>query len=429
MIFGYLGLLLIVLFISKNKFGKWINIVSMFTGIWVIIAALSTFGIYDLRKPSNYIHWMSMTFILTTDIVMLLTMRGKKWRSFNQSKDNPNGGLIKSGVHFIQVVSLFLISILLFRSLQILLKTGSISAVRSEFYGEDYSGQYIFNFLFRQVPTGMIEGLIIYYTYVAFAYRKPRQLLYAVINVMIVTITSGGRYEIILFVLIIGMTFLIAGERIQHDALEWLRKYKRILFFLVTALSIVAVYITLRARNGGILKGLISYSSGSLSFLDYIMENPRLFGLNERLHGYMTFGAILEPIVLFLKFIGVTTVKTPSWYFNYHCQPFYNIATGAVRLYFNNNTSILYFLFYDFGFAGTIFGGIWMGGLISFFHNRMIKNDLRSSLLYIYFGSILLLTPMYYKFFNCNAIFTIFALYVCSMKIRIVIRRKAGKLL
>ena len=422
-VLAYIAIALIIIPISKNKFGKWVNIVSIFTGSWIAVLLVSMLGMYDLRKPSAFIHYLSIMFILSSCITMLVAMRGKRAgiRVQTNYDSEKHDNLVTSGVQLIQIISLILISILFFRSLRILFRTGSISAVRSAFYGEEYSGQYVFSFLFRQVPTGMIEGLIIYYTYIAFAYQKPKKMLASVFNVLIVTITSGGRYEIILFILITVMVLLIGGAHVRNYTLSWVRNNKRLLFTLLSILVIVAIYITLTARNGGFFKGIISYSAGSLSFLDYIFEHPNSFGLDERLHGYMTFGAIIEPIVLFLKYIGVTSIKTPSWYFNYHCQPFFNIATGGSRLYFNNNTSILFFLYYDFGAIGAVVGGIWMGALMSCFHNKMVKNNLLSSLLYIYFGSILLLTPMYYKFFNCNAIFTLIALYVCSRQVRIVL--------
>lgn len=424
----YILTFIIVLFASKRKFGKLINIASSFTLAWIVIAITSTFGIYDLRKPSDSIHILCIAFIITTDIIMLLFMKGKLLVSGEDTASTNKSHNIKSidcaGARLIQIIALLLMSILLFKAIRILATTGSISAVRSSFYGEEYSGKYIFNFVCRQVPTGFMEGLIIYYTYIAFAFRSPKCLINAVFNVLVVTITSGGRYEIILFILILFMTFLISSKQIKSDSKEWIGKYKRIIGALLSGLVVLAIYITLKARNGGVLKGIVSYSSGSLSFLDLIFENPEKFGLNERLHGYMTFGALVEPIMLFLKFIGVTTAKTPSWYFNYHCQPFYNITTGANRLYFNNNTSILYFLFYDFGSLGAVIGGIWMGGLMSRFHNRMIRNSILSSLMYIYFGSILLLTPMYYKFFNCNAIFSLLALFVCAKKHKVILDRE-----
>lgn len=427
----YLAIMVVVTFVSKKKIGKTVNIISLFTFVWVAIAVTSTLGFYDLRKPSSNIHFLSILYIITADIIMLLFMHGNKLTDSDVTeKTNADRHFQRIdciGARTLQIIALMLMSILFYRAVHILLNTGSISAVRSAFYGEDYSGKYIFNFLCRQVPTGIMEALIIYYTYIAFAFYSPKYLMNAVFNVLVVTVTSGGRYEIILFILVLLMNFLIGSVQMKNENDGWKRKYKRIISRLLICLVVVAVYITLKARNGGILKGIVSYSAGSLSFLDLIFENPEQFGLTERLNGYMTFGALIEPVMLFLKFIGVTSAKTPSWYFNYHCQPFYNITTGVNRLYFNNNTSVLYFLYYDFGSIGAVIGGIWLGGIISRLHNRMIKDDILSSIMYIYFGSILLLTPMYYKFFNCNAVFSVMALYWCAKRYRILPVREGKK--
>lgn len=350
---AYVLIFVFTIICVKNKFGNYFNFINVFVGFWALCGFISTLGLYDLIKPSNQIHILCIMFILTMDVVMLNFMHSKNQIHKNNVEidDLELGNL----PNIMQIISFLLISVIFFRALSSVF-SGGFSAVRSSFYSSDYSGKYMFNLLCRQAPIGMIEGLIIYYTYASFAYKKPKYLINAVLNVLVVTIASGGRYEVVFFVLAVLMTLIISGNAIEQEALHWAKKYKKYVFTIAGAVIAVGIYITLSARNGGVIKGLISYSSGSLSFLDIIMRHPNSFGLNSKLYGYMTFSVITEPIVLLMKFCGLTTVKAPSWFFNTYCQPFYNISTGTTPLYFNNNTSIIYFLYSDFGWIGTIIG-------------------------------------------------------------------------
>ena len=133
----------------------------------------------------------------------------------------------------------------------------------------------------------------------------------------------------------------------------------------------------------------------------------------------MTFSVITEPVILILKQLGLTLAKTPSWYFNIHCQPFYNIAINGNPLYFNNNTSIIYFLYYDFGRLGSLIGAWVMGGLISYVYNKAKETSTFFNVLYIYIAVGLLLTVMYYRFFGVKALFVILSLWLCCVRIKI----------
>ena len=191
---------------------------------------------------------------------------------------------------------------------------------------------------------------------------------------------------------------------------------------IFAVLVIIVITIT---RGQVILKSIVAYFAGSFSFLDYILSNPSAFELDKRLHGYLFFGGIIEPVVLFLKVIGLTNLKVPQWYFNIYCQQFYRITTGGPAIYINNNTTILYYLLRDFGVFGIIAGAVLLGLLLSFLYNRLDRDNDFIKLCYIYFANIMFNTVMTYQFFGTNPFFVIITLYICSRnkKIKLVFNK------
>lgn len=416
MISVYIFVSLVFLFLSKKKFGTIFNIVSIFTFSWTVVSCLACLDMFGLRQPSFFVHCQILIFTINVNIVMLLSMKVNKQQDIQSPSIDRTLNL---KVLTLQFLAISLSSVLLLQGVKVLLSTGDFAVLRASFYSIEYADQHLFNLFCRQLPLAIMEGLIIFYTYSAFIQQKLKYLLLACCNVLCVVLVSGGRYEILFFVLVVIMTFINNGGEMTKKTRIWIKKYKRWVIGLALLLLVPGIIITIQARSGSVFNELIIYSSGSLSFLDYIFSRPDLFEIDNRLYGYMTFSVITEPVILILKQLGLTLAKTPSWYFNIHCQPFYNIAINGNPLYFNNNTSILYFLYYDFGRLGSLIGAWVMGGLISYVYNKAKETSTFFNVLYIYIAVGLLLTVMYYRFFGVKALFVILSLWLCCVRIKI----------
>ena len=288
---------------SKSKFGKPFNISTVFTTIWCLFAMISSIGFYNMRKPSIFVHFLAICFVVITNITMLSFIKGN-----NKKKETNND--IKQPKHYgaslIQILTILLCLPLFSKAFFILISTGNLSAVRSSFYDSQYADMYFFNLIFRQAPTGMIDGLIVYYVYQSFHIRQPRYVLFAGVNATINTLFTGGRYALMTVIYAIVLVFAIEKEEVSSYAYSWIKKYKRVIRKVLFAIAGGLVIITLINRSGGLMKNIITYSAGSLSFLDLIFANPYRFGLEEHLYGYMTFGAFIEPFVLTMKFLGLS---------------------------------------------------------------------------------------------------------------------------
>lgn len=380
--------------------GKLVNIVSVFALLWCTTGFLSGIEASGLRTPSLTVHFYAWFFILVVSLIILRFYRKQSLGEDILSFDN-------TSVWILQIVSYLLYAYTFVTSLIIFLNTEDFEAVR-ELYYHTTSINYYLTLLFRIIPSGLMDGLIIYYVYRTFATGKFVYLIYASLNVLLLTFSAGGRYAIMLLFFCTCICF------ISQNYIK--KRLKNYLFFGLIALLLFVEFITLK-RGQSVGNTLLTYFSGSLSFLDYIIENPFDFGLNEQTHGYLTFGAIIEPFVLLLKVLGLTKLETPSYEFDQYCQEYYNISTTGDALYFNNNTTILYYFIRDFGEIGVIIGAILISLIIVIFMRRR-KKTVFSDLVWIYFGVVLFESVFTYQFFGSNVIFTFIAFYFLSNNCR-----------
>ncbi|WP_154886891.1 oligosaccharide repeat unit polymerase [Longibaculum muris] len=407
---GYIILFSIELLLSINKFHKIINIVSIFTGIWCVFGAVSSLGLYDLRIPNGIVHVYAWLFVFIVDSIILTFMTNKKM----DIERNTNLALSNNHRAFkIQLFSLILIVPMVLKVVSILLSSGSLSTIRQMYFsGNNFSSMYL-DMLFRIIPMSLLNALIIYFVYFSFETKKRKYLYYSLFNTILVTIINGGRYAIILLLYSIIIMWITGNVDVSKTFIDtrYKKKIKKITMILVA----IMILVTIR-RGQELLKNIVIYFSGSLSYLDYILENAPQFALNQRLHGYLTFAAFIEPVVLLLKFCGLTTAKVPSYEFNMYCQGFHDIGNGNITVLFNANTSIIYYFLRDFGWIGIIIGAIFISLIIVKAYNKWQSGNRFYGMVFIYLVNILFNSLMTYQLVGVGPFFAILALYFITQR-------------
>lgn len=410
-------LLYILLYIfAYNKFHRKLNVVSIFSAIWFIFGALSCLGLYGLRKPSFMVHFYVCIFVMCVDAMFFL---------FATKRSVTLGNIVNSvaisgkRVRIIQIVTIVLMLPLVVRTVGLYLMSNEVAYIRQMYYsGTTFSSMYQ-DLLFRIVPMGCLNALIIYYTLYSFETKKYQYLIYGMLNAIFVTLINGGRYVLILFLYSVVLLWVSGKIRIRNS--QFVKRYKkriRNIGIVVVAILCITTFI----RGQAVLKNIYIYFSGSLSFFDYILENPSKFALDRPLYGYFTFGAILEPIILILKVLGLTTVKVPSYEFNIYCQSFYDIGTTGNRVLFNANTSVLYYFLRDFGTIGIIIGAIFIGAITVKAYNKWQKGSRFWGLCFIYLANVLFNSLMTYQFFGPTPFFIMLTFWFLTQK-KIVLKK------
>lgn len=422
----YIILFLITGGLSYIKFKTYMNLVSIFTGLWCFFGILSTFGMYGMRIPVLQVHLYACLFVFLVDIIILMFCRKhtksemcshKEFETVTtQDKDS------KGYATFIQVVALIFYIPMIVNSIQAFLESGFVG-IRNSYFGAEYESRYLFSLLCKTMPASFMTGLIVHYIYSAFETRRWKFFVYAFLNAILLMLVNGGRYALMQVLLSAVVLMVMRGRSVQKaDRQE--QVFKRKIKKGIVAIALVMFMVTI-FREQEIFKNIVVYFSGSFSFLDYILDNPADFGLTDNLNGYLTFGCVTEPIVLGLKVLGLTAMKTPSYLFNIVGQNFYDIGSGSTTLLFNNNTTALYYFLRDFGVWGIIIGGIFLASLVVYSYNKWNSGSRFHALIYVYMAVILLNSIMTYQLFGCNPFFVVVALHFCckKAKIRIVWRR------
>lgn len=409
----YSSLFVFILIISYYKFHNIFNIVSIFSFIWFFFGIISSLGVTGYRVPSLEVYMYSLVFVLIVDSILLATI--SKETNVNLSlipRDSSPHNNNQSG--YVHSIVILLIIPMMIKSLRILFNTHSFTEVRLAFFGGDNFASPLADLVFRQLPMGMLQGLIIYYVYRSFETKKPAYLVLALIDTLIVSFVGGGRYAIMLFV--VSIIVLLLNDRSILSNVAIIKKYMRTIRIITIIVGLLLLFLSVN-RGQNIVKSALGYYSGSLSFLDYILSNKYQFALNERLFGYLTFGFILEPVVLLLKVIGITTAKVPSYYFNIYCQNFYNIGDGQNIKMFNNNTTILYYFLKDFGVLGILIGAVLISFLIVFLYNNWVNNHKPLfGMMYIFMCDVLFNSLMTNQLFKSTPLFIFLVLYLCTRK-------------
>ena len=161
-IFVYTILLILFSFASYCKYNRFLNIISVFTVIWCVFGSISALGLYGLRPPKLFIHLLAWVFISIVDVFSLLCVHKEScYRDFKIVK-------YPKRIALLQLISIILLLPTVLSSIQVLISTGSITQVRSEYFSVDsgYSNIF-FSLLFGAIPKGMLGALIVYYIYVS----------------------------------------------------------------------------------------------------------------------------------------------------------------------------------------------------------------------------------------------------------------------
>lgn len=402
----YLFLLSVLILLAYNKFHSFFNFVSVFSGIWFIFGIISCLGMYGMRKPSLTTHICVWLFVVSVSCLFLMFCKNESRALKDISHLSVRNGKTMCILTYILLLPLFI------KILNKYIQTGNFSEVRLYYFSGTVFNSMIQDMLLRTFPIGMLEALVIYYVFLSFDKHQHKLLLYAVFNSLLITFINGGRYGIML--LIYSIVILLMTNNFKINKLTIIRKYKKRIRN-IAVLSTGIMFLITAIRGQAVLKSIVMYFSGSLSYLDYIISNPSIFALDKPTNGYLTFGVVTEPIVLIMKTMGLTSIKVPSYEFNIYCQQYYNIGTGTKEVLINANTSIIYYFLRDFGILGIFIGAIFVSSATIYaYNNWKSRGNKFYGMIFVYMCYTLFNSLMTYQFFGTMPLFIFFTLYLLN---------------
>lgn len=390
--------ILVLYFVKKystKKYGYISNVNFIVTLIWVVFAVISIFNPLDLRQPDTLVYYYSLVFLISYNVFCLT--RNIPFKSYNVSEyDNAKLKIINRRIVLVEMLALLVYSPLLLLSISAFL-AGRGDEVRMSIY---FGGEA--TFFTRNIPNAILTTIMIISLYLYFRNNSKIHLVNSLLLVGLLSIASAGRGEMFCFISL--YLFLVLLHR------RYGLKVSRIpLYLAIAAISVMTVSV----RGGDIYRSMVTYFSGSFSFLDYILDHPVDYGLDEYHYGIITLSPITEPLIYILKALHLTAEKIPSYWLNLYVQTFVDIGGGHEAM-FNNNTTILLPFILDGGIVGIIFGGIFTAFLTMKSYNYFIKGNAIGGVFFLYvMNSMFMSTISYQGFMSVTPFVALLIIYIC----------------
>lgn len=397
--------LIIVISVSTTyiKFNTILKPNVLITSIWAILASLSALGLNGFNKPGIYTHLYCISFIGIFNIVyLILTNRNSMKKICISEIENSYRYKL---IYILNFLSWIYMIPILFNALHIISNYGFLAIREYTFTTSDVLVNASQKFISQIIIKSIFQSTVLLAMVNIALNRKTRLLtLISVINVAIYTVTFGGRFEI----LQILVYYILANILLKK--IKFTKKKKKIslafIFITVVGMSI----ITAARGSGNFFNSIYTYYVTPFVFLDYIINNPDIFHLNNYLFGSATFGFISEPITLILKVLFNADLDIASYYINICSQPFYNLGSGK---YFNALTTAIYPFIRDFGYIGIILGGGFLATLISTFENKFGKTKkILYYCLYIFLTYVAINSVLIYELLSYGSTFVIFFIWL-----------------
>lgn len=406
--FIYVIILSVVYFITKRKYKTVFKLNFFYTALWCFCGITSMYNRLNLLKPRLSIHIMIIISIILFNIIYFSSIRKNIKVDFSHvDLDNK---INKKIIYVINFVAILFISIHIISATKLIISNGfDLGLIRDEVYVSITKNSNNYEQLItRVIPTGVFS-VVSLIAAVYLVLGKKDYLYLALMDIVIGTITFGGRNFILNFIL-----YYVSACSILNTKMKIKIKKRYVI------IGILILWITTSIRTGSILgfmDNIIMYLSGSLSFLEYILSNPIEYGLNDGLmYGYMTFAFILEPIILVLKSLFGISAKVPSYYFNNYVQNFVNISDTGISLY-NNNTTMFFNFIKDFGIYGVYISVIFLVTFIVNMEKKFYRNNNIRNLFYlIYLYTIIFTSSISYKLNGISSSLIFILLWIITLK-------------
>lgn len=376
----FINILLLSFFLSYVKSKSFLHPNTLYTLLWSGVSLISYFNFIDLKTPSKEVY----IYILISIVVFNLTFLSICKKSIQKNKMYLLEKIEDYEINYdliiaINVVFIIIMMPLFLRGIMKIITTGEFG-LRSEVLSIIGAGsgvkREISLFIRRTSFMGVLKATSII-TAVDMVRGRYKLLKVCLLGQIMYIIIFGGRIVVMDFILAYIISYLLL-KNVRKNKIK-----KRYIAFVIIALIAIT---TLRGNNKyTLLESLVLYYTGSLSYLEIIISNPMAFGLDKLLYGKLTFGFLLEPIIIILNNIFMFNVKNPSFEFDRYAQNFVNIGGNGVSSYYNNNTTILYIFLRDFGVWGIVVGTFLLAMVIAFLQNKYIYKGNPKYLYFIVF--------------------------------------------
>lgn len=394
----YIVLIVCILFfligfvLEKDK----INALTVFAGLWGMIAFLASLELFDLKSASDNTY-IIFAIGISSFCIGYLYFRIFFTRSKTFADEQEKSCNLRKRIIYI----LFFITILLYlKDLFIVIKhitenNQSLAYIRalaqdknSELYTSRSGLESCIRMLFLQPFVLAIQPILA----VEFIDNRKKSKTLFILNIAILflrTITDGSRVIFIYFVMHIVLAYIyINKSKNKTVVFQKNRKVSKILIFFILTIGLIALYKTSVARSGSnTLKNVYYYYSMEPTMFEIwqeVVDSKDVYGYGRAsLNGY-----IFPAIYTIKNTFGIDSYPK-EWYNNIFLLIndtdliWQVIAKDNIKA--NAYVSIFFFLYLDGRYLGVVIGNIIYGAFLAYFYSKYSKNKNHKNLVCLLF--------------------------------------------
>ena len=316
LIFLFLNAVAAVCFFTLGfaRYGAFLNPITMFSGLWAVVAFGANLGLYDFFTPSVDVNWILIIGAISFCVVCWIL---ENRNAFKVSVDHMTGENDIS-YNFIvvcaAVAAAFMLP-LLGDAFAVILSDGGWSALRLENYnaGSTYRSTFqIYGYEYIAKPITRALVIIGLWAYLAKVQRGGLILLMGLLLSLLGTIVSAGRGDI-LNVIILGVFAMAMAHKKQSSSNLWQRIMRPRIVVPAIAIAVLVLAITADRHVGDttIAETFYQYYFSGPVFLSELLRQDNLAWTvgEDYMLGWATFGFLANaPLTLGLVFgLGVRT--------------------------------------------------------------------------------------------------------------------------
>lgn len=405
-IMGYLSII-----VFKHLF----NPIVVFNISWILVINISSFALFNLYKPTEVVYIMAILLIFVFNITCLLIKGKIKKTNMKNFNSKVNYRFIKI-LNYFGIIYLFPATI---KSINIFLNQGA-TAVRTAMVDGSLGIESTFEWIITSWIVSPIFNATIIISIILYIFdnRNTKLIYVSLIDLILYTITFGGRWLILRFIIIILFS-LALSYHLKKNMLKELRKIKRKLYLFLGIGVSVLVYITSqRGFENDVIRTMVIYFTGSLNYFNqHIKLTPNI----NHLYGTAFFSGLLDfPLLIFQSLFGLEMIR-PAEYVGQFTSP--NIIIGDGIIYNGFGSALLDF-WLDFGVFGAVIDGIILAVIVMIVYKLIYKANVRVYSMYIFILMILVITPIKWEFDLQWSWMTIFFILLFTTNKSIKVRKR-----
>ena len=346
----------------SNKIYKTIfNPITLFNVVWLLFGCIAMQGPYDFYIPQINTVIIIITAVITFNIVAIIgeTKVKNKTKMLDYSNFECNSKLI---ILFNFIAYTYLVPHTI-KAVEIILSSGWTQlryCILNNLIVFTKSETIFCTMFIYPIFTAT---LIITAIKIVSRKMRPGLAIIAVVDIVLNMLTSGGRFMLFIFlILIIGAYFVNKNRKIYK------LKFRDKCLLLIGIACLV--YITMNRRIGdtSVFQNIVAYFIGPFAFFDRIVNNHSQFGLFENYgFGIATFGWIFSAIVFILKNTLNLNIESIDTVLSAYSGQYYNVSS-SVKL--NHTSNMLYPMLYDYGYLGPLIGTAIFAGIFVFVYKK-----------------------------------------------------------